>query len=38
MLDILYGIYNDAEEHLIQKSRVIDENGNVEEISSFGYE
>ena len=38
MLDILYGIYNDAEEHLIQKSRVIDENGKVEEITSFGYE
>ena len=37
-LDILYGIYNNQEEHLIQKSRILNEEGRIEEISSFDFE
>ena len=37
-LDILYGIYNNPEEHLIQKSKVTNEDGTLEEITSFNYE
>lgn len=36
-LDLLYGIYNDAKEHLVQKSKVMNEDGSMEEISSFDY-
>jgi len=37
-LDILYGIYNDPKEHLVQKSKVLNENGRLEEITSFQYD
>lgn len=37
-LDILYGIYNSADEHLVTKSRVMDEDGHMKEICSFDYE
>ena len=37
-LDLLYGIYNDLEEHLVQKSQVVNEDGRKEEISSFDYD
>lgn len=37
-LDMLYGIYNNPEEHLIQKSKVTNADGNLEEISSFDYD
>lgn len=38
MLDILYGVYNNPNEHLIQKSKVLNENGGLEEITSFDFE
>ncbi len=37
-LDMLYGIYNNSEEHLIQKIRMRNEAGEYEEISSFDYD
>jgi type IV secretory pathway VirB4 component len=37
MLDNLYSIYNNPNEHLIQKSRVADEQGHIKEISSFDF-
>lgn len=36
-LDVLYGIYNNPEEHLVQKSKVLNEEGVLEEITSFDY-
>lgn len=36
-LDILYGTYNDPGEHLIQKSKVLDEDGCPVEITSFDF-
>ena len=36
-LEILYGIYNNPEEHFISKSRVFDEEGHTKEIRSFDY-
>lgn len=38
VLDILYQIYNKSDTHLLQKSRVLDENGKPIEISSFDFE
>lgn len=37
-LDLLFGIYNDPQEHLIQKSRILNENGLLEEVTSFAYD
>lgn len=37
-LDVLYGIYNNPEEHLVQKSKMINEDGVLEEITSFDYD
>lgn len=37
-LDILYSIYNDNDEHLIQKTRVVDADGHTHETKSFDYE
>ena len=37
-LDVLYGIYNNPEEHLIQKSKMINEDGVPEEIISFDFD
>lgn len=37
-LDVLYGIYNNPEEHLVQKSKVLNEEGILEEITSFDYD
>lgn len=37
-LDILYGIYNDPQDHLIQKSKVLNEDGSLMEITSFDYD
>lgn len=37
-LDILYSIYNDGDDHLVQKSRVIDDNGHVSECKTFDYD
>lgn len=36
-LDILYGIYNSPDEHLITRSRVMDEDGRMQEVCSFDY-
>lgn len=36
-LEILYGIYNNPEEHFISKSRVFDEEGHTKEIRSFDF-
>ena len=36
-LDMLYGIYNDPDEHLKHKSRVQDEDGHMREICSFDF-
>lgn len=36
-LDVLYGIYNNPEEHLVQKSKMINEDGVPEEITSFDF-
>lgn len=36
-LDLLYGVYNDGDEHLIQKTRVVDEDGHVSESKSFDF-
>ena len=38
LLDILYGIYNDPREHLIRKSRVLNEEGKLVEIRSFDFD
>lgn len=38
LLDILYTIYSDTNDHLIQKSKVVDDNGKVSEIKSFDFE
>lgn len=38
MLDVIYTIYNDGDDHLIQKTRIADESGHVHEIKSFDYE
>lgn len=37
-LDILYTIYNDSDEHLIQKTRVIDDDGHVSEKRTFDFD
>lgn len=37
-LDILYSIYNDGDDHLIQKTRVIDDDGHVSESRTFDYD
>lgn len=36
-LDTLYTIYSDTNDHLIQKSKVVDDNGHVSESKSFDY-
>lgn len=36
-LDLLYGLYNDPKEHLVQKSKVLNEDGRMEEITSFDF-
>ena len=36
-LEILFALYNDNDEHLITKSRVIDEDGRTKEVKSFDY-
>ena len=36
-MDILYGIYNDTNEHLVTKSRVLNETGQVVEVKSFDF-
>lgn len=37
-LDILYTIYNDSDDHLIQKTRVIDDDGHVSEKRTFDFD
>ena len=37
-LDILYSIYNDADDHLVQKTRVVDDNGHVSERKTFDFD
>lgn len=37
-MEILYGIYNDSTEHLIQKSRVLDNDNRVHEVKSFDFD
>lgn len=36
-LEILFALYNDSDEHLITRSRVIDEDGRTREVKSFDY-
>lgn len=37
-LDILYTIYNDSDDHLIQKTRVVDDDGHVSEKKTFDFD
>ncbi len=37
MLDIIYGIYNNSDEHLHNRSRVMDAEGRMKEISAFDF-
>lgn len=37
-LDILYSIYNDGDDHLVQKTRVIDDDGHVSMKKTFDYD
>ena len=37
-LDILYSIYNDGDDHLAQKSKIIDDDGHVSRRKMFDYE